>query len=73
MPTHIKFSWNLALSASSNITNLTHLNVLTVRKETFFLSFQPFGSLQVIVGLLKLPNVFVELLLDAACLAKVVL
>lgn len=36
-------------------------------------SFQPFGSLQVIVGLLKLPDVFVELLLDAACLAKVVL
>lgn len=37
------------------------------------LSFQPFGSLQVVVGLLQLPDVFVELLLDAARLAKVVL
>lgn len=33
----------------------------------------PFGSLQVIVGLLKLPDIFVELLLDAARLAQVIL
>lgn len=34
---------------------------------------RPFGSLQVIVGLFQLSDVFVELLLDAACLAEVVL
>lgn len=34
---------------------------------------RPFGSLQVIVGLLQLSNVFVELLLDAARLSQVVL
>lgn len=33
----------------------------------------PLGSLQVVVGLLQLPHVFVELLLDAARLAEVVL
>jgi len=33
----------------------------------------PFGSLQVIVGLFELSDVFVELLLDAAGLAEVVL
>lgn len=34
---------------------------------------RPFSSLQVVVGLLQLSDVFVELLLDAACLAQVVL
>lgn len=33
----------------------------------------PFGSLQVIIGLFELSDVFVELILDAACLAEVVL
>lgn len=37
------------------------------------MSLRPFGSLQVVVSLFKLPDVFVELLLDAACLAKVIL
>ena len=36
-------------------------------------SIRPFGSLQVIVGLLKLSDVFVELLLDAARLAQIIL
>lgn len=34
---------------------------------------RPFSSLQVIVGLFELPDVFVELILDAARLAEVVL
>lgn len=34
---------------------------------------RPFGSLQVVVGLFELSDVFVELLFDAACLAEVVL
>lgn len=34
---------------------------------------RPFGSLQVIIGLFELSDVFVELILDAACLAEVVL
>lgn len=34
---------------------------------------RPFGSLQVVIGLLQLSDVFVELLLDAARLAEVVL
>lgn len=33
----------------------------------------PFGSFQVIIGLFKLSDVFVELLLDAARLAEVIL
>lgn len=33
----------------------------------------PLGSLQVVVGLLQLPDVFVQLILDAAGLAEVVL
>lgn len=34
---------------------------------------KPFGSLQVVIGLLELSDVFMELVLDAACLAEVVL
>lgn len=34
---------------------------------------EPLGSLQVVIGLFQLPHVFVELLLDAARLAEVVL
>lgn len=36
-------------------------------------SHRPFGSLQVVIGLFELSDVFVELILDAACLAEVVL
>ena len=36
-------------------------------------SSSPLGALQVIVGLLQLPHVLVQLLLDAARLAQVVL
>lgn len=45
-------------------------------KKIFFTKVckdQPFGSLQVIVGLFQLSDIFVELLFDATCLTKVVL
>lgn len=47
--------------------------VCTETTPKYNVLLRPFGSLQVVVSLLKLPNVFVELLLDAARLAKVIL
>lgn len=43
------------------------------RSSQYLIAYLPFGSLQIIVGLFELAHVFVQLVLDAARLAEVVL
>ena len=60
-------------SAPKPLNDLNLTSTVSLSQPECSVLFWPFSSLQVIVGLFKLSDVFVELLLDAASLSQVVL